>query len=235
MGELKRLDEFVLSDLKTTTLDHDDRVLRAGEHDVHVGELELLEGRVQHPLAVQAPDTNPGDRTRERRFGHVQGRRGAHQPQHVSVVLLVGRENVDDDLHLVHEILWEQGPDRAIDLTCRKDLLLTWPPLPLEEAARDLAGRVALFTVFDCQREKGELRRLVIDDHRRQHGSLAELHEYGPVRLAGHAAGLEDQSPTCKLTFNQRCHSLRLSSLRCDWKHARNDPRGVDAPGVLSH
>ncbi len=75
----------------------------------------------------------------------------------------------------MHEILGEQRPDRAIDLTRREDLLLARPPLPLEEAARDLAGRVGLLAVLDRQREEGQLRRLVIDDHRRQHAGLAEL------------------------------------------------------------
>ena len=49
-------------DLAAADLDHVDEVLRAGDDEVEVAVLELLDGRVEDELAVDPADANVGDR-----------------------------------------------------------------------------------------------------------------------------------------------------------------------------
>jgi hypothetical protein len=58
----ERLEHVGFGDLERAALDHHDRVLGAGDDEVHVGELELLERGVEHPLALHASDAHAGDR-----------------------------------------------------------------------------------------------------------------------------------------------------------------------------
>ena len=96
-------------------LDHDDRVLRAGDDELHVAVRELLERGVEHPLVLNAADAHGGDRRRERNLRGVQRERRGDERENVGVVLLVGGDDVDEDLDFVLEAFREERPDRAVD------------------------------------------------------------------------------------------------------------------------
>ena len=94
---------------------------------------------------IQFPSTRP---TRTAASGPFQGTAretqcggGRDHAEHVGVVLLVGREDGDEDLHLVLESLRKEGPDRAVDQTAGQNLLVRRAALALEKSARDLARR----------------------------------------------------------------------------------------------
>ena len=136
------LEHLSLRHLDGPALDHDDRVPRAADHDIDVGILELLEGRVQDPVVADPPYPHRGDRHPEGDPGHIQRDRGPEETQDVGVVLLIRREDAADDLRLVLEPVGEEGTERTVDLARREDLLFPRPALALEEATGDLPGRV---------------------------------------------------------------------------------------------
>src|SRR5690606_28020954 len=85
--------------------------------------------------------------------------------------------------------------DGTVHETGGEDLLLARPTFPLEEAARNLAGRVAPLAVLDRQRKEGQMRRLLLRHGRDQHRRLTVLHEHCAVGLPGHAPCLQYQGP----------------------------------------
>ena len=63
---LERLDHLLLGHFLRARLDHHDRVLAAGDDQVEPAAAALLEGRVDHELAVDQADADAGDAARER-------------------------------------------------------------------------------------------------------------------------------------------------------------------------
>ena len=124
--------------------------LRAGDDELHVAVLELLERRVEHPVALHAADADA------RRSGPANGifdalsaNDAASEREHVGVVLLVGGDDVDEDLDFVLEAFREERADRAVDDAALQDLGVVRAAFALDEAAGDLAGGVGLFLVLD--------------------------------------------------------------------------------------
>ena len=200
LRDAERLDDVLFLDLDGAALDHHDGLLRARDDEVHVGELERLERGIEHPLrravlARHAADAHAGDRARERDARGVQRERGRDEREHVGLVLLVGGDDVDEDLDLVLEAFGEERADGAVDDAAREDLLVARAALTLDEAARDLAGGVGLLLVLDGEREERERGLLVAHRDGREDHRVAELHEAGTGGLLGHAARLDDQGP----------------------------------------
>ena len=174
----------------------------AGDHQLEVGVLHLLDGRVQDVLAVLEADAGGGDRAEERDAGQRQRRRATDHGDDVGIVLEVVAEHGRDHLDLVAEALREQRAHRAVDKAAGQHLLLGRPAFPLEEAARDLAGGEGLFLVVDGQREEvlsGLLRPHA--DGGAQHDGVAVARQHGAVGLAGDLAGLQDQRAAAPVEF----------------------------------
>ena len=95
-------------------LDHHDRVARAGDDQVELRVGELAVGRVDDELAVDAADADRADRAGERDLADRQRRRRGDGAEDVGLVLLVGREDRDDELDVVLVALGEERADRAV-------------------------------------------------------------------------------------------------------------------------
>ncbi len=95
-------------------LDHHDRVARAGDDQVELRVGELAVGRVDDELAVDPTDADGTDRTRERDLADGQGGRGRDRAEHIRLILLVGREDRDDQLDVVLVALGEERADGAV-------------------------------------------------------------------------------------------------------------------------
>ncbi|MNX81918.1 hypothetical protein D3C86_1136240 [compost metagenome] len=181
-----RLEHFGLGHELDAGLDHHDGVRGARDHQVHVALVGLGEGRVDHPLIVDAADANATDGAREGNVGDHQGRRGAEHGEHVGLDVLIARQHVSDDLHVVAEAIREEGADRTVDQTPGQDGVLGGATLAAHEAAGDAADRVHLLFVVDQQGEEvdalaGGLRH----GRRHQHGGAARLDQDGTARLLG--------------------------------------------------
>ena len=175
-------------------LDHQHAFLGAGDDQVEIALLDLLQRRVDHELAVEVADADTADRAHE---GHAadreRGRRGDHR-QDVGIVLEVVRQRGDHDQRLVAVALVEQRPDRTVDQAGGQHLLLRRPAFTLEEAARDLAGGEGLLLVVHGEREEIQARLgLLLEHDGGQHRGAAVGRENRAVGLPRDLAGLEDQ------------------------------------------
>jgi hypothetical protein len=114
---------------------------------------------------------------------------------HVGVVLLVRRQHVHHHLRLVLEPVRKERTDGTVDEPRRQDVLLRRTTLALEEAAGNLARRIAPRAVLHRQREERQVRRTVLRRHRAQRHRVAVLDQHRAVSLPRHAARLQDQLP----------------------------------------
>ena len=98
----------VLGDDRGAGLDHHDGVAGAGDDEVDVGALEVLDGRVDHELAVDAADPHGADGAQERDLADRQRARRGERAEDVDLILLIGREDRDHDLDVVLVALREE-------------------------------------------------------------------------------------------------------------------------------
>ena len=206
LGEHEGGEHVLLGHLLRAGLEHEDGVLGAGDHEVEIGVLGLVEGRVDEELAGLdvAADAHAGERALERDAGGHERRRGAHDRDDVGLVDLVGREDRRDDLDLVAEPVGERRADRAVDHARGQRGLLGRARLALDEAAGELARGVHALLEVDREREEvqvlGLLRRGGGDEHHR----VALADDDGAAGLLGQLAGLEHVLLAVQLETFQR-------------------------------
>ena len=147
-------------------LDHEDRVLGAGDDEIELRVLELRSRGVQQVLAVLVADPRAADRAEER---ETRQRECSGSPEHrrdIRIDLGVHREHRRDHLHFALKPIGEQRPNGAIDETRRQRFLLARAALALEEAARDAARGVGLLLVIDGQRKEIASAHVLLLAHR---------------------------------------------------------------------
>ncbi len=189
------------------SLDHHHRVAGAGDHQVDAALLELVIGGIDHVLPIHIPHPDRAYRPGERYLRHAQGGRGTDGSQDIGVVLLVGGEHSDDDLHVVPEALGEQGTQRPVGETGRQDSLSARTPLPTEEAARDLASGIQPLLIVDGEGEEVDaLPRPVTNGGRNQDHGLAVGDHRRAVGLACDLPRLDNQRSPGYRTFISMRH-----------------------------
>ena len=173
-------------------LDHQHGVLGAGDDEVELALLHLVDGRVEHVLVVGEADARAADRAHEGGAGQRERGRRADHGDDVGIVLLVVRQHGDDHLGVAAPAVGEQRTDRTVDQPRGQRVLLGRTALALEVAAGDAAGRVVLFRVVDGERQEVDagLRRLG-GDHGGDDGGLAVGGDDRAVGLAGDLAGFQ--------------------------------------------
>ena len=202
LGNRECLGDVLLGHLECATLDHDDRLVVPGDDEIHVAELELLEGGIQHPVSLESADTDARQRARKRDLRRVQRKRCRDDREHVGVILLIRGDDEDVDLHFVLEPLGEHGTDRTVDDSRRQYFAVARPALTFDEAAGDLAGRVRLLAVFDEERKEWERTLRLAHGYCGEHHRVAELHQGGPCRLLRHAARFDHELATGERRLN---------------------------------
>ena len=183
-------------------LDHQHRVLGAGDDEVEVGVLHLFERRVDDEFALDPADAGAADRAHERHAGEAQRGRGGDHRENVGIGLHVVAQHGDDDLRVAAEIIGEQRPDRAVDQARGQRLLVGEPAFALEETAGNTAGRERLFLIVHGEGEEilAGLRGLGGDDGG-EHGGLAPARKHRAVGLAGDSAGLQHKLAPAPIQF----------------------------------
>jgi hypothetical protein len=111
----------------------------------------------------------------------------------------------------VQEAVREERAERSVGESPRQCLLLTGASFTLEEAPRNLAGRVALLAVFDGEREERKVGGSVGHGHRAQHHRFPVLHQTGARRELRHPSDLEDQGSSRELPLDALNHLLLFS------------------------
>ncbi len=192
VAELERLDEGRLAHFLRAALDHADRVVGAGDRNVHEPLFELAEERVHDEFVVLEPDADTAQNRAERYVGEGQRERGARDAEHVGGLALVAREHAARDLDLEAERVGEERPYRPVDEAGAEGFLLAGPSLASEEAAGDLAGRVEFLAVLDGEREEILNAFPVLrGDRRHENDRRVDADEHGTVRLSRDPARLE--------------------------------------------
>ena len=205
MAEKDRAQHHVFRQLIGFGLDHQNRALGPGHHQIQGRILQLRGGRIHDQLAVHVSDASRPDRSFERDARQRQRSRGADQRRNIGVDFRIDRHHVQDHLHFVVEAVGEQRANRPINQARGQHLFFRRTPLTFEEAAWDAPGRIRLLDIVDRQREKvlpgaslagrhdrGQHHRIV---HRNQHAAVGlacdfprlELHRVRPeLKRLGH-------------------------------------------------
>ena len=194
LRELECLEQRLLGNLIRPGLDHRQRLTRADDDQVERRVGHLLIRRVDDELALDPSDSHATDRAQEGQRRDRERRRGAVDREDVVRHDHVGREDGADDLHLVAEALRPERPDRAVDHAGRERRALGGAALALEEAARDLPGRV--HPLLDVDREREEVRvrpAFLTADGRCEDHRVPAANDDRAVRLLCELARLEAQ------------------------------------------
>ena len=91
-------EHLLLGGFLGVALDHGDALGRAGHHDLELGLIDLIVGRVHDILAIDEADANRRDGAVEGDVGDVDGRARGYDAQDVGRVDEVGRDAGRDDL-----------------------------------------------------------------------------------------------------------------------------------------
>jgi hypothetical protein len=203
-AEFDRFDHHGFGDLIRTGLDHDDRIRVCGDGQVELVLLreELRPRRVDDELVVTQSDPARAECRRVRHRTQCDRRERRDRRKDVGLVLLVGRENLREDLDLAFESVGEQRPDRPVDDPTAEDLLRRRAAFALEEATGEAASGGRLLAVLDGQREEVDVVALLRALRGSEHHRVAVAHHAGAVGELGHAAGFERQQAAADLAFD---------------------------------
>ena len=190
VAEHHRAEHDVFGQLLGLQFHHHHGVLRAGDDEVEMAFLHLVERRIEHVLVVDEADARAADRAHERRAGQRQRRGGGDHRDDVGIVLLIVRQHGDGHLRVAAPAVGEQRTDRAVDQARGQRVLFGRTALALEIAAGNAAGRVIFFGVVDGERKEIDaFLRLLGGDDGGEHGGLAVGGEHGAVGLTRYSAG----------------------------------------------
>ena len=142
VGDVERVEDLGLGDALGAGLDHQDRLVGAGDDQVEFQLLVALLGRVDDEVALELADPDRADVLGDRDFGDRQRRGGAVHREDVVGVDVVDRQRHRDQLGLVVPALGEERADRPVDHARGQRRLLAGFALATEERAGDLARGV---------------------------------------------------------------------------------------------
>ena len=197
-----RLQHRLLGQLLGFQFHHQNRVRRAGDHEVESRVLHLLDRRVEDDLPLDDADARRSDRPHEGHAGKSERRgRGDHR-QDVRVCLEVIGKHRRDDLGLAAEFVGKQRTDRPIDEARNQRLPVRRASLALQIAARNAARRKRLLLVVNGEGEKVLPRLGLLQRHdRRENGGLAPGGERRAVGLPRHASGFQHELAPAPVDF----------------------------------
>src|SRR3990170_3043860 len=197
--EPDRVGHDVLGEEPGARLDHHDRVARAGDDQVELRVHQLADGRVDDELTVDAADAHGADGTLEGDLADRQRGRGGDGADDVGVVLLVGGEDREYDMHVVLVARREQRPDGPVGEAGGEDGRFRGARLALDEAARDLARGVHPLLEVDREREEVEARAGLRAVGRAEHERVTVTDGDRAARQPGELACLDGQRATTEL------------------------------------
>ena len=197
------LGHHVLGEDLDARLDHHDGVAGAGDDEVELRVLQLGVGRVEDELAVDPADPHGADGALERDLADRQRGRRGDGAEDVRVVLLVRRQDRDDELDVVLVALGEERADRAVREAGREGRGLRHPAFALDEAAGDLAGRVHPLLELDREREEVETGPRQAAVGRPENEGVAVAERDCAAGQTGELAGLEGEGSSAELDLER--------------------------------
>ena len=175
---------------------HHDVVVGGAYHEFHVGFLHLLEGGVDHKLAVDACNAHLGDWTVEGDVAHGESCRGGETGEAVGGIDAVGgvEGNIHEGVGVV--VVGEERTEHAVDKTRCEDFIVAGAAFAFEETAGETAGGGELFFVFNLQgHEVHALAGFLGRDHGGKEHGVAHANFNRSIGLLGELAGLDGDGP----------------------------------------
>ena len=154
MAEHHRAEHDLFGQFLCFRLHHHHRVLRAGDDEIELALVHLVDLRVEHIFVVDEADARSADRPHERSARQRERSGRGYHRHDVRIVLLIMREHGDGHLRVAAPAFGEQRTDRAVDQTRGQRILFGRPALALEIAAGYPACRVVFFGVVDRERKE---------------------------------------------------------------------------------
>ena len=142
VGDVERVEDLGLGDALGAGLDHQERLVGAGDDQVELQLLVALLGRVDDEVTLEFADADRADVLGDRGFGDRQRRGGAIHREDVVGVDVIHRQRHRDQLRLVVPALGEERADRPVDHARGQRRFLAGFALAAEERAGDLARGV---------------------------------------------------------------------------------------------
>ena len=180
--------------LISTSLNHHYCITGAGNGQIKVRNLTLLNIRVDNKLSINATNTNTSYWTKERNIGNSQSTGCTNHSRNLwSVVMLYGH-NCSYNLNIITITLWEQRTDRTVNETAAQNGRLPWTSLSLYKTAWNLTNGVHLFFIIHSQREEiNTLSWLIRSRSCNQNNSLSIAHQNSTICLLSHFSGLNSK------------------------------------------
>ncbi len=216
-------------------LDHQHRILGAGNNEIEIALGHLVDLRVEHVFVVDETDARRADRSHERCPRQREGSRGRDHRQNVGIILLVVRHAGHDDLGIATPAIGEERTDRPVDEARGQRLAFGRATFPFEVAAGNAAGGKKLFLVIAGERQKIDANlRFLCGNYGRENRCLAVAREDRAVCLPRYLAGFENElapAPIELLTMNGE-HRFRLLSWFCGDESHEQDGEELRIPTV---
>ena len=190
VGDVERVEDLLLGDAVGAGLDHQDRLVGAGDDQVEVELGVVLLGGVDDEVAVELADPHRADVGGDGDRGDRQRRGGAVHREDVVGVDVVNRHRDRDQLGLVVPALGEERADRPVDHARGQRRLLAGATLAAEERAGDLARGV--HPLLDVDGEGKEVHVAQVPDGcGAEHHRVAGLNHDRATRLLRELSRLE--------------------------------------------
>ena len=191
LRELQRLHKVRFGDFLGRSFIHDQVLLIADIDEIQIALVAFGMGRIDHELAVDAPEADGSEGAVPRDIADHQGRRGTDDAEYIGIVLAVGAQDDALDLYFIEPPLGEEGANRPVGQAAGEDFLLRGATFTLKITSGKPARRSGLFPVIHGQREKFLVLFSVNgSDGRHDNDGFAELNSDGAIGLLGNFARL---------------------------------------------
>ena len=140
---------LVFGQLFCLRLDHEDRVFGASDHHIELTARQDGVARVQN-VTVRFGKTDPCTANRAVKWTPRQRQcsRGTDHRRNIRISIFVSGHDRADHLHFIHEAVFEQWPNRAVNQSRGQGFLFARASFPLEKTAGDLTDRIRFLNVM---------------------------------------------------------------------------------------
>ena len=192
---------------------HHNVVQCGGNHQLEVGALALLEGRVDNKLSVNAGYTYLGYRSLKRYIRARQCCRGSQTGYRLRHIYTVSRIHRNVDKRVCVVVSGEERTERTINEACNQDLVVRCFAFAAGKASGKTSCGGKLLFVLNRQRHKVCTGHSVFGGAYcgKDHGVAQGCH-HGSVCLLGELAGLKGDNSTIRQSnlFSYNIHYLNL-------------------------
>ncbi len=203
MAKHDRFEHLVFGKFLGLGFDHHHGVLGAGDDEVEVGLVHLVEEWVEDEFTVDHADAGGTDRAEERQAGKRQRGTARDHRDDVGVIFVVERQDRRDDLGFVLEAVDEERADGPVDEAGGQRFLFGRAAFALKKTAGNLTGGIGLFLVVHGQREEVHSRAHAAGgDDGREHSGVAVLAHHRGIGLTRDMAGFEAELAPAPIDFN---------------------------------